>query len=145
MQPSENLVHPQSPVVVSIPGNARISITGRTNADFYQKVILKEVEKDEYIFEGTGEGKAMTLAGGAESLSFDSTDKSALRTWTVDFQNSTTGPSGAFRASKVLRPIYKTVYDDKFKVRSMEWEISSEDNEDDDYNDAVIRIVANVD
>ncbi|KAF7593804.1 hypothetical protein BBP40_010861 [Aspergillus hancockii] len=141
--PSENLLHPDSPVVVSIPGNASIDITGRTNADFYQKVILKEVNKDEYIFEGTGEGQAMKLVGGAESLSFTRAEDPALRTWTINFQNAETA-DGAFRPSKVLRPIYKTVYDDKYNVKSMEWEIASEDNEDNDYNDAIIRIVANV-
>ncbi|KAE8356173.1 hypothetical protein BDV28DRAFT_127769 [Aspergillus coremiiformis] len=144
MQPNENLVHPESPVVVSIPGGARIHITGVTNADFHQKVTVQEVGREQYVFEGSGEAKSMLLRGGAESVDLEPLAGSGFRTWTINFQNSASGAEDSFKTSKVLRPIYNTVYDDNYNVRSMQWEIASEDNVDDDYNDAIIRIVADI-
>lgn len=144
MQPTENLIHPEGPVVVSIPEGAKIHITGMTNADFHQRVTVKEIGKEEYIFEGHGEAQPMVLKGGANSVDLEPIAGSGFRTWTINFQNSSSGSDDSYRVSKVLRPIYNTVYDNDYKVRSMQWEIASEDNVDDDYNDAIIRIVADI-
>ncbi|KAE8383266.1 hypothetical protein BDV26DRAFT_287766 [Aspergillus bertholletiae] len=148
MQPSDNLVHPKGcPVVISTPSSARVRIVGRTNADFHQRVTVKEVGREEYIFEGSGENKAMTLKGGnVESVDLGplEADDGKFRTWTFNFQNSSSGAEDSFTASKVLRPVYHAVHDAEYKVQAMEWEISSEDNIDDDYNDAVIRLVADL-
>ncbi|KAE8156898.1 hypothetical protein BDV40DRAFT_65087 [Aspergillus tamarii] len=146
MQPSDNMIHPEGPVVISIPENAKVHIVGETNADFRQRVTVEEIGegKGKYIFEGSGEGKAMTLAGGKESVDLDAITGPGFRTWKFNFQNSISGAEDTFRRSKVLRPVYNTVYDADYKVRKMEWKIASEDNVDDDYNDAVITVSADI-
>ncbi|KAE8347846.1 hypothetical protein BDV24DRAFT_2134 [Aspergillus arachidicola] len=144
MQPSPNMIHPEGPVVISIPESAKIHIVGKTNADFRQRVTVEEIGKDKYIFEGSGEGKPMTLVGGSESVDLEPIKGTGFRTWKIDFQNSSSGAEDSFRMSKVLRPVYNTVYDADYKVRKMEWEIASEDNIDDDYNDAIITVSADI-
>ncbi|KAE8150002.1 hypothetical protein BDV25DRAFT_118860 [Aspergillus avenaceus] len=142
MQPESYMKHPENePVVVSIPEGAKIDISGTTNADFHQRVTIKEIGKDDsYIFEGHGESAVMNLKTGGNRLAVERATGSGLRTWTFDFENSENQQE--YRHSKVLRPVYKTVYNNDYKVSKMEWEIVSEDNVDDDYNDAIIHIVA---
>ncbi|GAB1197489.1 hypothetical protein APSETT444_006784 [Aspergillus pseudonomiae] len=142
MQPNANMIHPEGPVVISIPDGAKVHISGKTNADFRQRVTVEEIGRGKYIFEGSGEDKAMTLEGGDESVDLEPIKGSGFRTWTINFQNSSSGAE--YRMSKVLRPVYNTVYDANYKVQKMEWEIASEDNVDDDYNDAIIRFSADI-
>ncbi|KAE8362925.1 hypothetical protein BDV27DRAFT_13042 [Aspergillus caelatus] len=144
MQPSDNMIHPEGPVIISIPKNAKVHIVGEANADFRQRVTVEEIGKGKYIFEGSGEGKAMTLAGGKESVDLEAIEDPGFRTWRFDFENSISGAENSFRTSKVLRPVYNTVYDADYKVQKMEWKIASEDNIDDDYNDAIITVSADI-
>ncbi|KAB8264080.1 hypothetical protein BDV32DRAFT_92311 [Aspergillus pseudonomiae] len=142
MQPNANMIHPEGPVVISIPDGAKVHISGKTNADFRQRVTVEEIGRGKYIFEGSGEDKAMTLEGGDECVDLEPIKGSGFRTWTINFQNSSSGAE--YRMSKVLRPVYNTVYDANYKVQKMEWEIASEDNVDDDYDDAIIRFSADI-
>ncbi|PLB45269.1 hypothetical protein P170DRAFT_440410 [Aspergillus steynii IBT 23096] len=145
MSANPNMVNAKQPVVVSIPAEAKIGITGTTNADYHQRVTVKDVTgTTQYVFQGNGEGKPLTLHGGSDNsrVSLEPITGSRMRTLAINFEHSSEGPTGTFTDSLALNPTTQTVHDAGYNVKSMSWEIASEDNVDMDYNDAIIRIVA---
>lgn len=139
------MVNAKQPVVVSVPAEAKVGITGRTNADYHQRVTVKDVTgTTQYVFQGSGEGKPLTLHGGSDNsgVSLEPITGGRMRTLAINFEHSSEGPNGTFTDSLALHPTTQTVHDASYNVKSMSWEIASEDNTDMDYNDAIIRIVA---
>ncbi|KAK1143435.1 hypothetical protein N8T08_006763 [Aspergillus melleus] len=145
MSANPNMVNAKQPVMVTIPADAKIGITGRTNADYHQKVTVKDVTGTaQYVFQGSGEGQALTLHGGSDNsrVSLEPITGGRVRTLAINFEHSSEGPSGTFTDSLALNPTIQTVHDASNNVKNMYWEIASEDNVDMDYNDAIIRIEA---
>ncbi|TWU75111.1 hypothetical protein ED733_001470 [Metarhizium rileyi] len=139
----------EQPVHITVPGTAQITVTGHTNARFYQKVTVTDVANGKiYIFTGSGENETEMKVHGSEEkgpVLLDTLPSQPLhRTLTVLFEFSSQG-EGSLEKSAVLMPRVQCEYNGLQHLKRMSWEITSEDGVDSDYNDAVIRIVADVD
>ncbi|KAG8413024.1 hypothetical protein J3458_013445 [Metarhizium acridum] len=139
----------QQPLCVTVPGNAPITVTGHTNARYFQKVTVEDIaNKTTYVFTGSGEDEtAMEVQGSKEKgvvLLHALESKPLYRTLTVLCEYSSQGPSGRLEKSAVLVPRVLYEYNGPRHLKRMSWEIFTEDGVDNDYNDSVIRIVADV-
>lgn len=140
----------QQPVRITVPGTATISITAETNASYHQKVTVSDITGGtQYTFHGQGEGKPMQVKNQTQNDITLAAVGNPYRTLSVFCEHSIKGEEGTFSESKVLCPRTLSHYEESGSASNaplrISWEISTEDGGDEDFNDSVIRIVANLD
>uniref|UniRef100_A0A1Y1L4V8 Uncharacterized protein n=1 Tax=Photinus pyralis TaxID=7054 RepID=A0A1Y1L4V8_PHOPY len=139
----------EHPFCLAVPGDAQITVTCHTNARYYQKVTVEDVANEKtFVFCGSGENETpMEVQGSKEKgvVLLHALESKPFRTFKIDCEYSSKGPSGKFEKSDVLVPQMRCEYDKPQHLKRMSWEIFTEDGVDKDYNDSVIRIVAEVD
>ncbi|KAK2761192.1 hypothetical protein FQN54_001713 [Arachnomyces sp. PD_36] len=139
----------REPFYITVPGNAEITVTGHTNARFYQKVTVTDVTGGQtYIFTGSGEReKVMAIDGSSaqSQVTLDSLESKPLyRTLYLSFEYSPSGSGGKLQTADVLAPRTRSEYDGPHNLKQISWEISSEDGQDKDFDDSVIQITAHI-
>jgi hypothetical protein len=119
-----------NPAEVHVPGDWTGTVVCQANAAYFQKVTVTIVGVAEpIVFQGTGEGVAMTLPNGETGYQFGTRQ---ARNASCLFEFSPEGQNGRFALASVLAPTY---------VRTsigMWIQVQSEDSVDNDYNDSVL-------
>lgn len=119
-----------NPVSLSIPANGRGNISAVCNAAWYQRLTLTWAG-GAAVFQGTGEGVAMTTAAGESAIPLPQAAEV-----TAKFESSRPGSSGTLVLAAVQNPIVTT--QGAFTLV----QVKSEDSTDNDFNDTFLTIVS---
>lgn len=133
------------PLQIPVPGSADIKITSTANAYFHQRVTVEDFgDGGTFIFHGRGEGVPMQLDNGRNQIELAPV-REPYRTLSVTGTYSRSGRATDYHVEAAVKARTWADYgDDQNTPLRISWEIDTEDGEDQDFNDSVIVIVADL-